>query len=355
MKWHLSWVDLRCGTMAANNGSEDSPFARCLGNMHGHCGEHRHNTSPVEFWAHDGTRMTGAIDPFSMPHRAETAEEKQRELDKQDAFFVPRKAKHPATGYQSLLEVRQEAANSNGSGTKPLRTKPDPPPNPIEAVNEAIRITVERGCDTCIIVAHREAIKDLKSFCNHGYRVRLPYCAIGTFGARLKTNNDRTSPHGPIVKYNFWNAWPYQAFGRHSIPRYLPSSPGYLRLMMTDNDNPGSIDIICYIRTMGWSCSLPPEAWAKPMKDEKFCPPWTKPCHVEAELPNAYDRDVLLKRLVYPLASNNHVLAFESVVFWNKDVMWNHKKNKPVKQTLRFRFSRQYLSGPKVLLWYCVI
>jgi hypothetical protein len=91
------------------------------------------------------------------------------------------------------------------------------------------------------------------------------------------------------------------------------------------------------------------------MKRENFCPPKTKLLRTEVELPNAHDRDVLFKRLVYPLASNNHVLAFESVVFWNKDVVWNHKKNKTVKQTLRFRFSRQYLTGPKVLLWYCVI
>ncbi len=67
--------------------------------------------------------------------------------------------------------------------TLPRKSERNAPNNPVHAIDEADYLTIARGCDTCIIVAHREAIHDMAELCGYHSRIAHPYCCIGSFDA----------------------------------------------------------------------------------------------------------------------------------------------------------------------------
>lgn len=187
---------LRCASTPENNGSPSSPFVQALASMPSHLTLHAkddasHVAGTVQFWG--------------------------RHKDNNDAFV-------PMTPPFSPLDnkLKHNTHIDDESFVYPGgidKTKKRPAPrNPIYAVDEAVRLTIERGCNVCVIVAHREAIRDLaEQECSYLGERRLPtsYCCIGSFLAEVEEPAGADS----MIHYSFHNVWRWEQFGRNAIPQ----------------------------------------------------------------------------------------------------------------------------------------
>ena len=321
---------IRCGTMPSNDGSEDSPFVRSLRTMPSHSAGRDRKASRVEFWTPLGARMSRPIDPRCVEYQPETNADKTSELHKQ-------------TAYKDALRRTEKVRRQSTLGSPLTQAKPSPP-DPIGAVDEAIRITAARGCDTCIIVAHREGIRDLAALCSNVYKLRTPYCCIGSFGATL-TARSRVGAASRVT-YNFWNVWPFEAFRAHSIPQPLPHCPGSVRLMIFHE---GRVSCICHILTSSWEFSLPHEVWLATVQRTKhdfFCVPRDRVHPMEVAILNEHEYSSLTEQYIRPLKAQGLALCFGSNVCYDQAV---HGRTR---QRLRFRISSKPLPERKVLFWF---
>lgn len=305
---------LRCSsTLSGNDGGCESPFVQTLASMPSHeSGDMFDRTNDVRFWTPEGQSLSGTIDPHTKHYRAETVGDRIREIQKQNTYFAK-------------VAKREQKAKKRGS-FRPSQ----PPPNPLRAVDEAIRTTLARGCDTCLIVAHREAIRDVKEEeCNHLFSIALPYCCIGSFGATTRRRNDR-------VYYNFWSLAPLEKFDRTSIPQCLSPNEGLVRVMVT-HDN-GKLQCLGCLDIREWRDSLPPEVWAKTTQHNG-----SKVAHLTNYI-EAGDYNGSLQNNIQSLAQQGHVLYFDSTV--------RTYGNASAPRTFRFRLSTQNLPDARVLLYY---
>jgi hypothetical protein len=177
---------LRCASMTRNNGSPSSPFVQALASMPSHECAKDSRQGAVQFWVRH--ENNGQYAPMTPPF---SPSDKRTKYTQNNEPFV-----YPDT-------IRQKT-----------KTKCPPPPNPIYAVDEAVRLTIERGCNVCVIVAHREAIRDMaEQKCDYfGDRLPTSYCCIGSFLAEVEP--------GTAIHYSFHNVWDLERFGKRAIPRF---------------------------------------------------------------------------------------------------------------------------------------
>lgn len=230
-----------CADMASNDGTLASPFTRNVAMMPSHVADcpNENATKPVRFWkrnpnahkgGHEFVPMSGPICPLTKCfHEVKRRTSPQNPLHRED------------------------------------RSNTDQPDNPLHAVDEAIRLTVARGCDTCIVVAHREAIRDLAQICGYYGSIAHPYCCIGSFDATY----ERFQP----IEYQLSNVWARHDIGRNT-PQFLPTSSHDGR--STSNIVfliPGEVDqFICTIRSRLDRGSLGPQIWLSTKKDARVDP-----------------------------------------------------------------------------------
>jgi hypothetical protein len=177
---------LRCASMTRNNGSPSSPFVQALASMPSHECAKDSRQGAVQFWArHENNGQYAPMTPPFSPR------DKRTKYKQNNEPFV-----YPDTIWQKK------------------KKKCPPPPNPIYAVDEAVRLTIERGCNVCVIVAHREAIRDMaEQKCDYfGDRLPTSYCCIGSFLAEVEP--------GAAIHYSFHNVWDLGRFGKRAIPRF---------------------------------------------------------------------------------------------------------------------------------------
>jgi hypothetical protein len=81
-------------------------------------------------------------------------------------------------------------------------------------INRLVRIAASRGCHICVVVTHREGIRDMaRSAMLHensrGRHPRLstPYCCIGHFSAEIQANADGA------IEWKLHGVVPYEEFG----------------------------------------------------------------------------------------------------------------------------------------------
>jgi len=134
-------------------------------------------------------------------------------------------------------------------------------------VDEAIRLTIASGCDTCIVVAHREAIRDMAKMCSYHGRIAHPYCCIGIFDVTY----ERFQP----VQYQLLNVLAGHHIGRHSLHEILPAS------ISSNGKNttnvmfliPGQTEqLICTIKSRLDRGRLGPQIWLSTKKDARVGP-----------------------------------------------------------------------------------
>eukprot|EP00978_Attheya_sp_CCMP212_P047943 scaffold452290_cov63-Attheya_sp.AAC.1 len=181
---------LRCADMAANNGTHTSPFVQGLAEMPSHKVGGSKEAKNVRFWKRDA-RSGCKVNTFvPMSHPISPSSKSFLQID--------RFPNHPLQRSKKRLV---------------------PPESPLNAVDEAVRLTIDRGCDTCVIVAHREAIHDMAEMCNYFGHVGTPYCCIGSFDAVCDKHYH--------VEYNFSNVWAAHNFERKEsiTPRFLLPPP----------------------------------------------------------------------------------------------------------------------------------
>lgn len=81
-------------------------------------------------------------------------------------------------------------------------------------IKRLVRIAASRDCHVCVVVTHREGIRDLaRSIMRHENphhrhpRLSTPYCCIGHFSAEIQDNADGA------IKWQLHGVVPYQEFG----------------------------------------------------------------------------------------------------------------------------------------------
>ena len=218
---------IRCADMAANNGTHTSPFVQSLAEMPSHKVRGTKEATNVRFWKRDTSRSgrkRNTCVPMSRPISPSSKRYVQRES------FLD----HPLQRSKRGLV---------------------PPESPMNAVDDAVRLTIDRGCDTCVIVAHRETIRDMAKRCSYFGKIGTPYCCIGSFDAVCDKNYH--------VEYNFSNVWAADHFVRkESIsPRFLlpPPHNGTSSIMFLI---PGYIhQFICTIDSHLTYGNLSPQIW----------------------------------------------------------------------------------------------
>jgi hypothetical protein len=86
-----------------------------------------------------------------------------------------------STSCTSSVPLEQGTAIHGDSASVTVLRKCDS----LSTIEQAVLWSIDAGCDTCIVVSHREEIRDLyKKKCEHDkpqHRLSIPYCGIGRF------------------------------------------------------------------------------------------------------------------------------------------------------------------------------
>eukprot|EP00536_Pseudo-nitzschia_multiseries_P000857 jgi/Psemu1/1980/gm1.1980_g len=202
---------LRCASMESNDGSDASPFVRAIRAMpvtpqmdhrnrnHNHNRTNNNDTlhccRPVRFW-------------------------KRRRCENGPTHYSP--LSEPIR--PGMLGVAAGADGFSYPSTRGRyrRNRPAVPTrNPLLGIDEAVRIASDRGCNVCIVVAHRETIRDLAAErCGRFGSLKMPYGCIGSFAASVSVSVPVSSKER--VRYRFHDVWPIERFCAHAIPRSFP-------------------------------------------------------------------------------------------------------------------------------------
>lgn len=73
-----------------------------------------------------------------------------------------------------------------------------------QTLRRIVRMATANDCDVCVLVTHREGIRDLVANIQPGLRVSTPYCCIGRFSAQLQDDD--------TVQWEFHDVLQYQKF-----------------------------------------------------------------------------------------------------------------------------------------------
>uniref|UniRef100_A0A7S4AQW6 Phosphoglycerate mutase family protein n=1 Tax=Pseudo-nitzschia australis TaxID=44445 RepID=A0A7S4AQW6_9STRA len=238
---------LRCASMDANDGTDASPFVRAVTSMPvNQLMEYDKikNCKPVQFWKRRQDEAGSWLySPMSKPVNPVS----QNKWQGGDGFCYP------------STSIRKNHVL--------LLSK-----NPLLAIDEAVVATADRGCNVCIVVAHRETIRDLAAEkCNYFGSLPTPYCCIGSFAASIAAGvtDDDDIQGAATVKYHFHNVWSTEAFGTLAIPRYFPHIGGSSRMGSSSSSSsvmllaPGysAPHCICTIRSALQEGQLGSQVW----------------------------------------------------------------------------------------------
>lgn len=183
---------IRCGDMAANDGTMTSPFVKELQGMQ----EEYANepfldastpTTKVQYCKlHGGS---GHLVPLASPVSARTV--------LVSAADNNHGQRQPRVFSQACRQFEREGFR--------------------KCIDRAVRIAKEDGCNTLIVVTHREGIYSLvKRWGLNGQEYRgHPYCCIGAFSAYLKDGEER-------CHWAFQGVTPYELFDKNRIPLEQP-------------------------------------------------------------------------------------------------------------------------------------
>ena len=111
----------------------------------------------------------------------------------------------------------------------------------MNAADDAVRLTIDRGCDTYVVVAHLETIRDMAKLFSYFGKIGTPYC-IGSF--------DDVRDKNYHVQYNFSIVLPalcekgvnFSSIPSTATPHNGKSSiifliPGYVHWFTCTNDS----------------------------------------------------------------------------------------------------------------------
>ncbi|VEU40466.1 unnamed protein product [Pseudo-nitzschia multistriata] len=244
---------IRCAGMGSNDGTDASPLARALSSMPVHrqqnepCAQHS-GGKPIRFWKRheDKTGKSWLSSPVSKPLRPVVPDEDQRGGN--DGFSYP-------------------------SRQSPRGTPLLPPKNPLSAVDEAVAMAADRRCNVCIVVAHRETIRDLAAErCGYFGSLSTPYCCVGSFGVSLIAGAEGgragvgEDSGATCAKYHFHNVWSTETFGTQAIPRHFPSPPtnsssSSCSVVFLVSGEIGSPHCVCTIRSNLQKGELGSQVW----------------------------------------------------------------------------------------------
>ena len=234
----LPSASMRCADTKHNDGSPESPLVRSLLEMPSHrvipVGKY---TIPVRFWGE-------ASSPKSVHNHAAFVPISQS--------FIP-SAKAYDTTQASVMKYPQKPGNTKKGVVVPK--------DPIGAIEDAVRITVARGCDVCIVVAHREAIHDMAERCGAFFRVKTPYCCIGSFGAVVEEGND--------VRFSFSEVWSAGHDTKLRIPSPPPAAKNHTGFIVHQGEQMVRLCTIALLNLR--EGSLGTQIWLVPTKWNKFC------------------------------------------------------------------------------------
>mmetsp|Transcript_6950 Transcript_6950/g.20138 ORF Transcript_6950/g.20138 Transcript_6950/m.20138 type:complete len:388 (+) Transcript_6950:308-1471(+) len=205
---------LRCANTRSNDGTDASPFVRALRTMPASQWMDNNdnqtsppdcNCRPVQFWKRQRDEAwSWQYAPMSEPIRPGS---------------LGREAGTDGFSYLSVRKKRNQNRNRNSA----LRMAPTN--RPLLAVDEAVTIAADRGCNVCIVVAHRETIRDLATKRCHRFEssLEMPYGCIGSFAASVLIDSHEKVRH--VHRYRFHGVWPIERFGTEAIPGTFPD-PG---------------------------------------------------------------------------------------------------------------------------------
>ena len=123
-------------------------------------------------------------------------------------------------------------------------------------MDDAVRLTIDRGCDTYVIVTHRDTIRDLAKLCSYFGKMGTRYCYIGSFDAVCDKKYH--------LVHKFSNVWTADHFVRKDsissrVLLPLPPHNGTSSIMFLISGYAqqfiGSIDsrlIYCYLSPQIW-------------------------------------------------------------------------------------------------------
>jgi hypothetical protein len=99
----------------------------------------------------------------------------------------------------------------------------------LSTIEQAVLWSIDAGCDTCIIVSHREEIRDLyKKKCEHvkqQHRLNIPYCGIGRFVVAVQDLSSFASPDTtPTLHWTFHGLTSPEEMTPALVP-FLPRGP----------------------------------------------------------------------------------------------------------------------------------
>ena len=173
--------------MESNNGSLASPMAKELQNMQklyhsGSARSHEVSTGSLQYFRLD--RNSGAVVPMA-----------------------PAVMAHAMTTAPTLDTISHSPHIFSPTCRQPG------PENFTKCLDRAVRIAKEDGCDTLIVVTHREGIYSLvQKWGLNGKRYDgHPYCCIGVFDAKLLDGKER-------CEWAFQGVAPYERFDKQNIP-----------------------------------------------------------------------------------------------------------------------------------------
>lgn len=164
--------------MAANNCSSQSPIVKMMSTI-----PHLHQLKrPIQFYKED---RDGFI-PMTAPIGGLTNEELL--TGHSSATVQDASPKNVETIQEETTPVARHAWHDSFDQT----------------LQRIVRLAAAGDCDVCVLVTHREGIRDLVAKIQPHCRISTPYCCIGKFSASLQDDDD--------VHWEFHDVKQYQKF-----------------------------------------------------------------------------------------------------------------------------------------------
>lgn len=191
-----------CAAISENDGSPHTPFMKTIAcmkqQMHGL--EAPKSAAAVQYW-----RLSDHVHEGNSQHD-------NLLLPMSPLIYISGKEVPTINGLESSIpSTTATAALPSNNGTS----------SPLE---DCVRLASQWGCHTCIVVTHREEIRDVaKHKCgyepppshhNPKSRVSTPYCCIATFVARVEQEH---------VQWTFHGVFPFERFDAVRVPVVITS------------------------------------------------------------------------------------------------------------------------------------
>jgi Histidine phosphatase superfamily (branch 1) len=161
--------------MDENDGSDSSPFVCSLPKIVSEAQRSSSCTRPsmIQFWK-EKTYVSASFSPLTPPLRMQ-------------------KILQPSNASLSSQETRKPVSSRKSDDCY------------LATLNRAIRLAVNADCDACVVVTHREGIRDLAGkAAGHGksaHKLQTPYCCVATFVATACSEE---------VQWHFKGVSPYE-------------------------------------------------------------------------------------------------------------------------------------------------